>query len=120
MERAAARTRCRRLASSTKSAKVSPAAAMARPACPLFSIDTSTPASPPATLATWLSVSDTANVDDLISSPISRCTIESCPSLARLAQKIAVNITATAAHRPNAQAQRSEEHTSELQSRREL
>ncbi len=55
-------------------------------------------------MATWLSVSETENVDDLISSPISRPTIESWPSLARLAQKIAVNSTTTAAQRPNPQA----------------
>lgn len=70
----------------------------------MFSMETSTPARPPATFATWLSVSDTANVEDRISSPISRWTIESWPSLARLAQKIAVNSTITAVHKPNDQA----------------
>jgi hypothetical protein len=67
-------------------------------------MDTSTPASPPATFATWFRVSETENVDDLISSPISRPTIESWLSLARLAQKIEVNMTTTDAHRPNVQA----------------
>ena len=50
---------------------------MARPTGPLLSIETSTPARPPATLATWFRVSETAKVEDRISSPISRCTMES-------------------------------------------
>ncbi len=56
-------------------------------------------------MATWLSDSEAANVDDRISSPMSRPTIESCPSLARLAQKIAVASTRTAVSRPKAAAQ---------------
>jgi len=86
------------------SAAVSSAAAMARPAWPLSRIDTSTPTRPPATLATWLMVSETAKVDDRISSPISRCTIESCASLARLAHTMAANATAITAPRLKNQA----------------
>jgi hypothetical protein len=77
---------------------------MARPTCPLLSIETSTPSRPPATLATWFRVSETAKVEDRISSPISRCTIESWASLARLAHKIAANATAITAGRPKNQA----------------
>ena len=80
------------------------AAGMASPTCPLFSIETRTPARPPVTLETWFSVSDTENAEDLISSPISRCTIESCASLARPAQQVAANATSTAAASPKNQA----------------
>ena len=83
---------------------------MARPAGPLSSIETSTPARLPATLATWFSVSETANVEDRISSPISRCTIESCASLARLAQSTAANATAIAAARLKNQARDGRHH----------
>ena len=57
-----------------------------------------------STFAVSETLNQVANVDDRISSPISRWTMESWPSLARLAQKIAVNMTTTAAHRPNVQA----------------
>ena len=88
-----------RRATSVTSAAVRQAAAMARPAGPLSSIETRTPARLPATFATWFSVSETANADDRISSPISRCTVESSDSLARPAASAAVNATAMAAVR---------------------
>ena len=77
---------------------------MARPAWPLSSIETRTPARLPATFATWFSVSETANADDRISSPISRCTVESSDSLASPAASAAVNATAMAASRLKNQA----------------
>src|SRR2546430_2351259 len=67
-------------------------------------IETSTPARLPATFATWFSVSETANADDRISSPISRCTVESSDSLASPAASAAVNATAIAASRLKNQA----------------
>ena len=77
---------------------------MARPASPLSSIETRTPARLPATFATWFSVSETANADDRISSRISRCTVESSASLASPAASAAVNATAMAAARLKNQA----------------
>ena len=88
-----------RLATSEISAAVRKPAAMARPAWPLSSIETSTPTRLPATFDTWFSVSETANADDRISSPISRCTVESSDSLASPAANAAVNATAMAAAR---------------------
>jgi len=78
---------------------------MASPASPLSSIETSTPARLPATFATWFSVSETANADDRISSPISRCTVESSASLASPAARAAVNATAMTVVRLKNQAQ---------------
>ncbi len=95
----AARIRRRRRATSETSAAARKAAAIASPTWPLPRIETSTPTTLPATLATWLNVSETANADDLISSPISRCTVESSASLASPAASAAVNATAIAAVR---------------------
>ena len=78
----------------------SPAAATASPATPLEVKDMASPASPPATQASWWMVSEAASTEDLISSLISRCTMESSASLASTCPNAATRATTSAAHSP--------------------
>src|SRR6516164_1284340 len=75
------------------------------PATPLLVRDRATPARPPHTQASWCRVSEAAKADDLMSSPISCCTVESRASLARTWPNAATRATASAAHSPKNSAQ---------------
>src|SRR5690349_10323849 len=70
------------------------------PATPLLVRDRATPARPPHTQASWCKVSEAAKADDLMSSPISCCTVESRASLARTWPNAATRATVSAAHSP--------------------
>src|SRR6516164_877462 len=70
------------------------------PATPLLVRDRATPARPPHTQASWCRVSEAAKADDLMSSPISCCTVESRASLARTWPNAATRATASAAASP--------------------
>ncbi len=97
--------RRRLLASSSAAVAARPAAGTASPATPLSVMDMASPASPPATQASWWMVSDAARVEERISSGISRCTIESSASLASTWLNAATRATTSAAHRPKNAAQ---------------
>src|SRR5215469_12303990 len=80
--------RRRRWPSRKRNEPASPTAATVIPATPLFVSDMATPPSPPATQASWCRLSEAANADDLISSPISCCTVESSASLDRKSTRL--------------------------------